>query len=95
MTKSKDVPALVGEEVQEIGRDELVAAIQEVFLTPAGAIVLGWLSSRFGFIRRTTHVPGDPHTSALNEGTRLVLVEIGKMLESEPGGTGDTDVAEM
>ena len=74
------------EEIVEIGRDELIAAVQETFHSPSGQIVLGWLSSKFGFIRSTTHVAGDPFGTAVNEGTRLVCVEIGKLLESDPGG---------
>lgn len=84
MAKTKPVPVV--EEVVEIGRDELIAAVHETFHSPPGRIVLGWLSSKFGFIRSSTHVPGDPYGSSVNEGTRLVCVEIGKLLESDPGG---------
>ena len=78
------------EDVVEINHDELIVAAQEVFTSPAGQIILGWLSSRFGFIRKTTHVPGDPGSSALNEGMRLVCVEIGKLLESAPSDGSNT-----
>ena len=87
--------ALTDEEAADVRHEELVAAVQEVFHSPAGQIVLGWMSSQFGFIRRSTHVPGDPCTSSLNEGMRLVCVEIGKLLESEAGETRGTNTAEM
>ena len=93
MAKKKPEEA-TPEEVVEIGRDELIAAVQETFHSPPGQIVLGWLSSRFGFIRSSTHIPGDPHGSSVNEGMRLVCVEIGKLLESDPGGD-NLNIAEM
>ena len=80
------------EDVTEINRDELAAAVQEVFQSAPGQIVLGWLSAKFGFIRSTTHIPGDPYGSSVNEGMRLVCVEIGKLLESDPDGDNPNTV---
>ena len=82
------------EAVTEIGRDELIAAVQETFQSPSGQVVLGWMSAKFGFIHSTTHVPGDPYGSSVNEGMRLVCVEIGKLLESDPG-TENPNIVEM
>lgn len=93
MAKTKPEPA-APEEIVEIDRGELAAAVQETFQSPSGQIVLGWLSAKFGFIRSTTHVPGDPCGSAINEGARLVCVEIGKLLESDPG-TDNPNTVEM
>mgnify|MGYP000214673787 CR=1 FL=1 len=89
---AKKKPVTQPDEIVEIGRDELIAAVQETFHSPSGQIVLGWLSSKFGFIRSTTHIPGDPHGSSVNEGMRLVCVEIGKLLESDPGGDNPNTV---
>ena len=90
----KKPEAATTEEVTEIGRDELAAAVQEVFHSEPGQIVLGWMSAKFGFIRSTTYVPGDPYGSAVNEGMRWVCVEIGKLLESDPGD-GNPNKVEM
>ncbi len=91
MPKKKPEVA-TSEEVKEIDRSELIAAIQETFTSPSGQIVLGWLGAKFGFVRSTTHIPGDPHGSSVNEGMRLVCVEIGKLLESDPGGDNPNTV---
>ena len=86
--------AATPEEIVDIGRNELIAAVQEVFQSPPGQIVLGWMSAKFGFIRSTTYVPGDPYGSAVNEGMRWVCVEIVKLLESDPGD-GNLNKVEM
>lgn len=68
-----------------IDRDQAIAAYQECFASPAGQIVIQHLLMKFGFNRRSTFVPGDPHHSAANEGQRSVLVFIGQMLEAKLG----------
>lgn len=90
MAKAKPVEPV--EEVKEIDRSELIAAVQETFNSPSGQIVLGWLGAKFGFVRSTTHISGDPHGSSVNEGMRLVCVEIGKLLESDPGSDNPNTV---
>jgi hypothetical protein len=48
----------------------------EVFDTEAGQAVLLDLFKQAGLDRPTTHVPGDSHTSAYNEGMRAMVWQI-------------------
>ncbi len=61
----------------------LNAAYRQVFNTPAGLQVLGDLQNN-GFIHTSTHVPGDPNGTAMNEGTRRIVLHIQNMLRVEP-----------
>lgn len=67
----------------QVSRKQVVAAYQEAFASPAGIIVLGHLTHRFGYTRGTTLVSGDPQATAFNEGQRAVLVEIGRLLDTQ------------
>jgi|TARA_R110000822_G_scaffold9747_1_gene37466 hypothetical protein len=65
---------------REVGPEELLLAYQECFGSPVGKVVLTHLAHKFGFIEKSTNVPGDPYGTHINEGHRGVLVYIGKML---------------
>lgn len=53
----------------------LADVYKRLFSTPDGKIVLKDLKDHF-FVDRTTHVPGDPHGSSLNEGLRMAFLHI-------------------
>lgn len=69
---------------REIGMEELLAAYQECFKSPAGQIVLNHLVAKFGFISKSVNVPGDPYGTHINEGHRGVMVHIGRMMAMTP-----------
>jgi hypothetical protein len=48
---------------------------RQVFNTEDGKVVLSHLMKN-GFVTRTTHVAGDPHQSAMNEGSRRIVLSI-------------------
>lgn len=54
----------------------------QAFTGEAGAIVLKDLENRC-FKRDTTHVPGEPDTSNINEGKRQVLLTIENMMSPQ------------
>jgi hypothetical protein len=62
--------------------EELLAAYNEVFGggTPAQNLVLQDLTARFGFTHKTTAVAESSHLTYFNEGSRFVLLHIGRML---------------
>lgn len=72
-------------QAREITQEELVSAYQEWGSSPAGKIVLNHLIAKFGFINRSTNVPGDPYGTHINEGHRGVMVYIGRMMAMQPG----------
>lgn len=51
------------------------AAYVRLFNTPDGKIVLAHLM-RQGYVFQSTHVPGDPNTTAMNEGSRRMVLSI-------------------
>jgi|GEM_PF-1465237 len=57
---------------------QVPAAYRRLFDTPDGKIVLKDLA-KFCRIADPTHVPGDPTTSALNEGARCVFLHVSAM----------------
>lgn len=57
---------------QDLAPREIEQAIYRAFSTEDGQIAFDYLMRRFGYEVRTTHVPGDPATSAFNEGQRTV-----------------------
>ncbi len=57
---------------------QVPAAYRRVFDTPDGKLVFKDMA-RFCFAAETTHVPGDPQTSAANEGARCVFLHIAAM----------------
>lgn len=71
-------------QLREITQEELVAAYQEWGASPAGKIVLNHLIAKFGFISKSTNVPGDPYGTHINEGHRGVMVYIGRMMAMTP-----------
>lgn len=55
---------------------------KEVFNTPSGKKVLRDLMN-VGHVLGQAHVPGDPHTSAFNEGQRRIVLRILSFLKPE------------
>jgi len=62
--------------------EELKLAYRRTFNTDDGQRVLDDLMKRFSF-SATTFIPGDPHTSAFNEGQRAAVLLIVRMLSEE------------
>jgi len=71
-------------QAREVTQEELVSAYQEWGSSPAGSIVLNHLLAKFGFISKSTNVPGDPYGTHINEGHRGVMVYIGRMMAMKP-----------
>jgi len=65
---------------REVGPEEVLLAYQECFGSPVGRVVMAHLLTKFGFLSKSTNVPGDPYGTHINEGHRGVMVHIGKML---------------
>lgn len=57
-------------------------AYMDAFSTASGDLVLKDLANRC-FKHDTTHVPGDPNTTNVNEGRRQVLLHIENMMSPE------------
>lgn len=53
--------------------------LKEILISDAGKGVLDVLESEFA--DRTSHVPGDPYTSAFNEGQRSVVLFLKDLVE--------------
>lgn len=53
-----------------------------IFATAEGEKVLMHIMSE-GYVTRSTHVAGDPHTSALNEGSRRLALSILRMARTD------------
>lgn len=66
---------------------DLQKAYQDVFTSPAGHILMADLIRQFGFTTRSTRVPGDRQASDMNEGARLTLVYIERVLHTDPTTT--------
>jgi hypothetical protein len=56
-------------------RKEIQKSYRQVFNTEDGKLVLSHLMKN-GFITKTTFVAGDPHQTAMNEGSRRVVLSI-------------------
>lgn len=56
-------------------RKEIQKSYRQVFNTEDGKVVLSHLMKN-GFIAKTTFVVGDPHQTAMNEGSRRVVLSI-------------------
>ncbi len=54
-------------------------AYRRCFDTDFGKVVLDDLRKQYG--KRTSHAPGDPYTTAFNEGCRRALLRIENMIE--------------
>lgn len=67
-----------------VSQVDVCVAYKEIFGTRAGQVVLADLMRRFSFTRISTLVPGDIHTTIHHEGSRTVLVHIGRMLDADP-----------
>lgn len=61
---------------------ETHAAYVRLFDTPDGKIVLRHIMHE-GFVLKSTHVAGDPHTSAMNEGSRRLALSILKHIHRD------------
>lgn len=68
---------------QRTGKYEVSVAWKNIMGSPDGQTILRDLVQRFGFARQSTFVSGDPYGTTLNEGCRVVLVHIGRMIEGE------------
>lgn len=68
-----------------------------IFSTPNGQMILKDLEKLF-FFHKSTHVPGDPNTSAYKEGQRSVILAIHAFIERgervEPETTVETGEAD-
>ncbi len=60
----------------------LHAAYQRVFETPDGQLVLRHLM-KTGYVFETTFVAGDTHRTALNEGSRRMVLSIVKFVKRD------------
>jgi hypothetical protein len=76
---------------RQVKPHEVAAAYKELFASPAGQIVMAHLVAKFGFINKTTFVPGDPMHSAVYEGQRSVMVYIGQQLAFNPEDEPDQE----
>jgi len=76
---------------RQVQPHEVAAAYKELFSSPAGQIVMAHLVAKFGFINKTTFVPGDPMHSAVYEGQRSVMVYIGQQLAWSPENEQDQE----
>lgn len=76
---------------RQVQPHEVAAAYKEVFASPAGQVVMAHLVAKFGFINKTTFVPGDPMHSAIYEGQRSVMVYIGQQLSFTPEDEPDQE----
>ena len=76
---------------RQVQPHEVAAAYKELFASPAGQIVMTHLVAKFGFINKTTFVPGDPMHSAIYEGQRSVMVYIGQQLAWSPDNEQDQE----
>lgn len=63
-------------------RSRVKAAYRRVFESPEGQLVLRHLMKE-GFVFKSTFVAGDMHQTALNEGSRRVVLSILKMANSK------------
>lgn len=59
---------------------EAAAAWQHIATSAAGKTVIDWMVERFGFTRSSLH-DADPGKWGMNEGQRMVVVEISKLLD--------------
>ena len=66
-------------------KKQLHEAFRRVFDTPDGKIVLRQIM-KDGFVFRTTFVKGDPHETALNEGSRRLALSIVRFFERDHKG---------
>ena len=71
-------------------RDEVAALYRRVFSTTDGKLMSHDLARELGYLTRSTHVPGDSHQTAFNEGRRDAYVYMSRMAaelqEAPPGG---------
>ena len=65
-----------------VDEKQLRKAYMDAFSTSSGNLVLKDLANRC-FKHDTTHVPGDPETSRINEGKRQMLLHIESMMSPE------------
>lgn len=63
-------------------RERVVESYRAVFESPSGELVLAHLA-KHGFLFDSTFVQGDPHQTALNEGSRRMVLSIIKMLNTD------------
>ena len=69
-------------EKARIELEQLKLAFRQTFLSDQGKKVMALLQ-KWCFAKKTTFVPGDPYATAMNEGSRRVLLDIEGMIRKE------------
>lgn len=77
-----------------ITRSEVAAAVQRLAETPDGQALFAYFTSKYGFTRKTTLVPGNADLTASNEGQRMVLVDLGILMDVDPLKLAEMEQAE-
>lgn len=78
----------------QVGAGELILAYKRVFGSQDGRIVLADLMRHFGFTMQSTFSENHA-TMARNEGSRGVLIHIGRRLEADPASVEATEKTEI
>ncbi len=94
-TPKKKIPVATEIDMQNVSPVDTCIAYKVVAATQEGQIMIADLMRRFGFARHTTHVPGDPERGTINEGSRLVLIHIGRQIDADPASFEDQNKVEM
>lgn len=81
-------------EPRQVSKADVANAYQTAFATPEGQIVLADLMRRFGYTRGST-LHENAHTMAFREGTRYVLVHMGKMMDADPSELAEYEQTEL
>lgn len=82
--------------IADVIREKLAvtSSFKQVFGTEDGQRVLRHIL-KMGFVTSTTFVAGDPHRSAMNEGSRRLALSILKLVHSDPKKLVDQLTEEM
>lgn len=81
---SGDTPMIDGRVLQKPTDAELKALKNRLNPEDPEARLIWDYLARTSFCGVTTHVPGDPHTSAFNEGQRVRVIRLGEVLGVNP-----------
>ena len=91
----KEVPVATTIDLTNVSPVDTCIAYKVVAATSEGQIVIADLMRRFGFSRFSTYVPGEPELSRMNEGSRLVIVHIGRQIDADPASFEDQETVEL
>lgn len=94
-TPKKEIPVATTIDLASVSPVDTCIAYKAVAMTQEGQIMVADLMRRFGFSRYSTHVPGDPELSRMNEGSRLVIVHIGRQIDADPAAFEDQEKVEF